>query len=367
MPPTITGQSFVTKQVFDILEKNEWNLKLLKYPNIPIDKFSSLPLKLVLWFLFFFKYSIQIVTVPTLVYLPAARTTLGFLRLSFFIYLAKLFRHKLIIHFHCGEYNDFILEKNIFFKNFIINTFNKVDYSIILGDSLLKNFDLIFNEKMNVVVIPNGIEGINQVDFFSNKYKDEITILFMSNLIESKGYLDLLEAVNLLVNKYGLTKIKCKFCGNFMSSSDDKKFTNLKDAKKYFFNYIKANHLEEYVSFMGSVSGTKKTKIFNESDFFVLPTYYNTEAQPVSILEAMSLGKIIVSTSYRSIPDMIIHNYSGVLINPQSPDEIAKVIFELNNDPIKKKSLSMNAKICFENFFKYNFFEEKILKLFNDA
>ena len=365
MPPVITGQSFVTKQVFELLKNDNWEVELLEFPNINSDGKIFIPVKSFFWLVFFVRFVLNIVSDPKIIYLPAARSILGFFRSALLIFLAKIFNHKLILHFHCGDYNDFISERGMIFRKFIIYTFKIVDYAIILGNSILQNFSLIFNEKTKIEIIPNGIRKIDLIPTDLIKKESCLKIVFMSNLIESKGYLDLLEAINILVGIYKFKRVECKFCGSFLTSNDDKRFSNIYDAKKYFFDFIVKNNLQENVSFIGNVTGEMKTRILNESDIFVLPTYYNAEAQPISILEAMSLGKIIISTNHRAIPDMIIHNFSGIIVNSHSPDEIAKSIYEINTDRNKQKALEFNSLNHFENNFSYYSFQEKILNVFN--
>jgi glycosyltransferase involved in cell wall biosynthesis len=243
--------------------------------------------------------------------------------------------------------------------------FKKVDYFIILGKSLNKNYDLLYNDNTKVVVIPNGY-NINE-DFSNIIFQDEhFNILFLSNLIESKGYIDLLEAIKILVNDHGITEIKCIFCGNFLDSTDNYYFRNKEDAELYFNNFIKINNLNNNIIYKGLVSGNDKHNILKKSDIFILPTYYSTEAQPLSILEALAYGKIVIATPHRAIPDMIIDHYNGLIIDFKSPKSIVEAFLKVYKNKDLQNKLSKNAVNFVKNNFSSMQFENNIINLFKE-
>ncbi len=55
------------------------------------------------------------------------------------------------------------------------------------------------------------------------------------------------------------------------------------------------------------------SRILPETDIFLIPTYVETFG--FAILEAMSFGLPIISTTHFAIPEMIQHEESGFLIN----------------------------------------------------
>ena len=64
-----------------------------------------------------------------------------------------------------------------------------------------------------------------------------MNILFLSNLIESKGYNDILEALSML--KKENIEFDASFCGSFYLSSDDTQKYNVTDLKNKFFKKFK--------------------------------------------------------------------------------------------------------------------------------
>jgi glycosyltransferase involved in cell wall biosynthesis len=98
---------------------------------------------------------------------------------------------------------------------------------------------------MQVAIVPNGVTIKKQ----SNKNSQILNVLFMSNLIESKGYLDLLEAINILVNKYKIDKIRVDICGRFINHEDNLTFSNIDQYISNFNNFIITHKLSDYIKY----------------------------------------------------------------------------------------------------------------------
>jgi glycosyltransferase involved in cell wall biosynthesis len=82
------------------------------------------------------------------------------------------------------------------------------------------------------------------------------------------------------------------------------------------------------VSHLGFVSGEQKTRLLREAGLFLFPTCYLGENQPVNLIEAMAFGLPIVTTRWRSLPEMLPPDYPG-LVSGQEPDEIAATILKV--------------------------------------
>jgi len=358
LPPTITGQSLVTADVYNILLKFGG---VVRTHNLVYSEYRFFK-KYILLFETIINITLDIIKYKSVIYLSAARTNLGFYRNAYIILLSNLFKRKIIVHFHCGEYNDFLINNGILFQKFAKYLFNMVDVSIILGKSLLKNYEFISNRKMKFIEIPNGI-SIKECKIAS---KDDsfLNILYMSNLIESKGYFDILEAVNILVNEFKICNIRVDFCGKFMNHEDNISFNTIDEYIFNFKDYISRNNLSSFINYHEVVKGELKDLLFQNCDIFILPTYYSTEAQPLSILEALSYGKIVITTNHRGIPDMVINEYNGLIVESKSPRSIANAILKITNDKSLQDKLSINAIHHVINNFSFDKFEKNIINLF---
>jgi glycosyltransferase involved in cell wall biosynthesis len=195
--------------------------------------------------------------------------------------------------------------------------------------------------------VPNGLPFVVPVPVepksLPGDRSEPIRLLFLSNLIESKGYLDLLEAVHILVVHHGLNA-RCHFCGAFwINPPDDVRVKSAEHAQKLFENYVRERDLQEYVEYRGPVSGKAKGDELMQAHFFVLPTNYDNEGQPVSIIEAMAYGNVVISTDYRAIPDLVVDGVTGRLVPYGQPAAIAQVIADLVAHPRQYRDMSRTA------------------------
>ena len=106
--------------------------------------------------------------------------------------------------------------------------------------------------------------------------------------------------------------------GNFVTDGEKEEFDLL----------MKTPEVTGSVEYVGFVSGAEKTRAMNDADLFCFPTRYLGENQPVNLIEAMAFGLPIVTTRWRSLPEMLPADYPG-LVATQSPDEIAGALLML--------------------------------------
>jgi glycosyltransferase involved in cell wall biosynthesis len=85
------------------------------------------------------------------------------------------------------------------------------------------------------------------------------------------------------------------------------------------------------VIFLGSRDDIPK--LLRESDIFVHPT--TSDTLPISIIEAMFANQAIITTNCGGIPEIIHDNFSGFIVEPANPKQLAEKLSLL----LKKKSL----------------------------
>ena len=85
------------------------------------------------------------------------------------------------------------------------------------------------------------------------------------------------------------------------------------------------------IQYLGFVSGERKHEILREADLFCFPTYYQNENQPVNLIEAMAFGLPILTTRWRSIPELFPVSYPG-LVDIRSPAQVAGALLKLASE-----------------------------------
>jgi glycosyltransferase involved in cell wall biosynthesis len=77
-------------------------------------------------------------------------------------------------------------------------------------------------------------------------------------------------------------------------------------------------------------------------DVFVLPSH--AEGVPKSVIEAMALGKPVVTTTVGSIPDLVEDGVTGLLVAPRDPDALADCLVRLVRDAALRDRLGRAAR-----------------------
>lgn len=75
------------------------------------------------------------------------------------------------------------------------------------------------------------------------------------------------------------------------------------------------------------------------------------EGLPLAVIEAMMAGRPIVATKVGSIPEVLRHGQSALLVNPGCPSEVAQAGLELAGDPTKREILGHEARRVYEESF----------------
>ncbi|MEA3280610.1 MAG: glycosyltransferase family 4 protein [Thermodesulfobacteriota bacterium] len=289
------------------------------------------------------------------IYITIAQSRHGFLRDFVIIWLAYLKGHRIVCHLKGGNYDNFYEAQPKWLRWLIRKTLLRTDSLLVLGQRLRDMYNFEPKLKNRIQVVPNGLPfHLNKLEMpktLPENKSEPIRLLYLSNLIESKGYLDLLEAVRILVKEYEIS-IECRFCGLFLANKpDDVLVHDAVHGQKLFEDFVTTNNLEKNVTYCGVVSGEEKNNELRNAHFFVLPTNYDNEGQPVSIIEAMAFGNVVISTDYRAIPDMVVHGKTGFLVPYGQPKVIARVIADSIGDHEMYRKMSKAALEHFQKHF----------------
>jgi len=86
------------------------------------------------------------------------------------------------------------------------------------------------------------------------------------------------------------------------------------------------------------------------ADITLVPTLYS-EGTSLSCLEAMASGNAVIATRIGGLPDMIIHNYNGLLIDPNARS-LKSAIEQLLDDPEQLAALKRKSREVARAFSK---------------
>jgi glycosyltransferase involved in cell wall biosynthesis len=138
-----------------------------------------------------------------------------------------------------------------------------------------------------------------------------VNVLYVALVSREKGVFDAIEGVALASEKSPL-RFRLTVIGGFASSAEENELRE----------FVRRRGLQATVEILGFVSEERKAQALHDADIFCFPTYYSAENQPGNLIEAMAFGLPIVTTRWRSIPEMLPENYPG-LVDPKSPAQTA--------------------------------------------
>jgi len=294
------------------------------------------------------------------VYLTMSQSLRGFVRDWFIVCLGRGFGHVIVCHLHGGNYGEFYSRLPSWIQQTVRKTLRKVDRLIVLSDRFRTLFDFDSILKERICVVHNGLTKPTKPvmgKHLPRGSSEPIRVLYLSNLIESKGYFDVLKAVCILVKRYGMN-VQSVFAGEFQRNADDICVRSAADARRRFERIIREQGVEQNVQYVGIVSGEKKATLLREAHFFVLPTNYDAEGEPIAVIEAMAFGNVVIATHYRAIPDLVLEDKTGCFVPFGCPACIAEKIARLALEPERFAEMSQAAV----KHYSVNFTGEKYLE-----
>ncbi len=275
----------------------------------------------------FFKTAGQVISVslkfkPDLVYFMPATSGFALIRDFLFSVILKVLKNNIIFHLRTQITEE---DKNNRFKNFFFKVAFRNSRVVVLGKELEVEVQPYF-QKDKIFTLPNAIEKkLSDTDFEeiekSRSGHSKIRLVFLSNMMKSKGWPDVLEAAKILHER------KVDFVLNFAGSWP----SDLE--KDEFYQIVDDYSIGEKTKFTGYVNDNQKHELLSNSDVLIFPS--KNEAFGRVVIEAMEYGIPVVASKTGSIPGIIHHQKTGFLSN--SPEEIADYVVELQNIELRTK------------------------------
>jgi glycosyltransferase involved in cell wall biosynthesis len=351
LPPPVHGASLVGQ----IIKSNKLINELFYTSYISLNTSSSLS---DIGKFYFKKYIIYIRTLfsviskllikrPDLVYITLNSHGLGFIKDSIVVLVCRLFGLPHIFHFHnkgVKKYSESWVGK--IFYPFV---FSKADV-ILLSPFLYSDIEY-YVPVSRIHYCPNGIPDMG-IDSRKkpNSENHVLKLLFLSNLIISKGILDLLKACYLLsIENFNFHLTIAGAEGNISS-------LELKEN-------IQMHGLERSISYVGPVIGEKKKSLLQESDIFIFPTFYENECFPLVLLEAMQFGLPIISTDEGAIPEIVEDGQTGLLVAKKDAHALAEKLELLINNKELRTSMGIAGRKKYEAEFTLAHFEKRFTNI----
>jgi glycosyltransferase involved in cell wall biosynthesis len=118
--------------------------------------------------------------------------------------------------------------------------------------------------------------------------------------------------------------------------------------------------LDQNVELTGTAGEDQVIGHLNQSDVFVLPSVGAGEAAPVSVMEAMACGLVVISSIIGGTPEMIDPGRDGYLFAQMDVDALARIIADLAHDPSLRQKIGAAARIKAETSFSSQGFAREL-------
>ncbi|MBW0001222.1 MAG: glycosyltransferase family 4 protein [Verrucomicrobia bacterium] len=167
-----------------------------------------------------------------------------------------------------------------------------------------------------------------------------IRLLAIGRLIEKKGFIYLLQACRDL-NRAGLP-FSCRIVGEGPEHD-------------HLAQYIERERLSPRVQLVGARTQGEIADLLAEASIFVFPAVHDRDRDsdnlPTVIAEAMASGLPVVSTWVAGIPEMVVPDRNGLLVEERNPSRLAQAIQLLAEDPARRVSFGTNSRRLAEQHF----------------
>lgn len=353
LPPPVHGASVMNYYLVNSEKlKSNFNIDIINLQFIrTIEEITRFSLRKIYKSIY---YSFEIIRKiliqkPDLVYFTLSLSGYALYRDASYVFLIKLLRKKIVFHLH-GKGIKSEMKKNAF-KKYLYRLVFKNTYVICLSQTLIKDIEDV-NQSLPFVV-PNGIQQRKPIAKKESSDESHIPqILYLSNYMRDKGIIVLIDALKILKDQ------GYKFNGRLVGAPID--------LKTEFLQKLIIDHdLSDCVQITGPLYDKEKTDELINADLFVFPTRYPNEAFPLVILEAMQFGLPVISTFEGGIPEMVIDNRTGFLVESQNPQMLAEKIAILLKDKDLRIEMGKQGLQRFIANYTLERFETDMINTFN--
>jgi glycosyltransferase involved in cell wall biosynthesis len=122
--------------------------------------------------------------------------------------------------------------------------------------------------------------------------------------------------------------------------------------------------LAKHIFFVGNQPHEIALKFYKDCLFFVLAS--RAEGLPLVIVEAMASGKAVIATKIDGIPEIIHDGYSGILVKPEDPEELAQALMKLYHDSELRDRLGSCGRDSVSTEYTWQVIAQRYLDVFRN-
>jgi glycosyltransferase involved in cell wall biosynthesis len=181
---------------------------------------------------------------------------------------------------------------------------------------------------------------------------EDKAILSVGRLYARKGLFTLIESMALVKRKFKNAKFIIAGKG-------------LSNEMRKLVSYATKLGVKDNIVFTGYFPDKKLPKLYQAADIFAFSTFY--ENLPFAVLEALSTGLPVVTTTVGGIPEMIDSGKNGFLVEPANSRALADRILYYLEHPTAASEMGLLARKTVENHFDWRLIVKKVVKVYDEA
>ncbi len=108
------------------------------------------------------------------------------------------------------------------------------------------------------------------------------------------------------------------------------------------------------IEYLEPVSSVDVGELLCAFDALLFPSYYPGEGYPGVIIEALQSGLPVITTHWKSLPEIIVHGENGMLIEPNNSGALVRAMEQMQMDPTYYRSLCKGAVASGKQFNTYS-------------
>lgn len=305
---------------------------------------------------------------PDMVYITPNTAGAPFYKDFITVTMLKMMRQRVVMHFHN---KGVATRQHRWIDNILYRRYFKGVRLILLADALYADVEKYIC-RSRVFVCHNAIPEIAMATDAANHQnlqadEDDASlqssasprILWLTNIMRTKGIMEYLSALRLLKDRG--VDYRADFVGGLTKEMSGEEFDMA----------LTALGLAGRCTYYGPQYGKDKYQYFRRADIFVLPSY--TEALPVSILEAMQFGLPVVASNVGGVSAEVDDGENGyllggtqpIMLNTFRPDpkEIADRLETLLKDASLRRRMGKRGREKFEQEFTLDVFERRFIDI----
>ena len=275
-------------------------------------------------------------------YLTMAPAGYAFYRDSACVLAFRLLRVPHVLHFHGRGMRKFEGRRwAAAYCRFVLKRASIIHLSPLLFPDISP-----FVRSAQVSYVANGVEEPVVAEAWREPARPP-SILFMGSMLESKGPLVLLKALQIM-KRQGLA-FRARFAGSWRGILQ----------ADVFASKVAEYDLAKEVEHLGMIHGERKAEVLATSDIFAFPTNYENEAFPLVVLEAMAAGLVPVTSNIAALPAIV--GDCGLLVPPENPEALARALAGLIAAPDTMQRLKARARQKYLGAYTMAHFENALL------